>query len=181
MFCGSGYLPVDRSGDFMYQFADALSLVCVLKLIHMIRNVYVSSYQETYDTMDVLRILPACVVLAVFIHGNLNNSFIFDTVWTLSMNLDTIALLPQLWMMSKLGEVDSMTSHFVFSLICSRACSLAFWWYGYKELARPRGPNLAGWQLLAAHVLQLMLSLDFLYYYVTARIRGRKMQLPTQI
>lgn len=177
----SGYLPVDRSGDFVYQFADALSLVCVLKLIHMIRNVYVSSYQETYDTMDVLRLVPGCVVFAVFIHGNLNNSFLFDTIWTLSMNLDTIALLPQLWMLSKIGEVECMTSHFVFAMIVSRTCAFAFWWYGYTELARTRGPNLAGWQLLAAHGLQLALSLDFLYYYVSSRIRGRKMQLPVQL
>jgi ER lumen protein retaining receptor len=177
----SGYLPVDRSGDFVYQFADALSLACVLKLIHMIRHVYVSSYQAECDTMDILRLIPGCVVFAVFIHGNLNNSFLFDTIWTLSMNLDTVALLPQLWMLSKLGEVECMTSHFVFAMIVSRTCAFAFWWYGYTELARSRGPNLAGWQLLAAHGLQLLLSLDFLYYYAISKIRGHKMQLPVQV
>merc|ERR1719231_1690637 len=101
----------------------------------------------------------------------------------MSTNLDTVAMLPQLWMVTKLGEVESMTSHFVALLIASRACSFAFWFYGYKELRDdPRGGratlNLAGWQLIAAHALQLLLSLEFLYYYVKARIKGGRMQLP---
>lgn len=176
--CSSGYLPVDRSGDFLYQFGDLLSLACVLKLLQLIESTYAYSYQDVYDTMDVLRLIPGCIVCAVFIHGNLNNCFYFDTIWTLSMNLDTVAMLPQLWMLSKLGEVECMTSHFVFAMTVSRACAFAFWMYGYQELGRSRGVNLAGYQLLAAHSLQLLLSLDFLYYYVVARVRGRKMSLP---
>ena len=43
--------------------------------------------------------------------------------------------------------------------------------YGYKELRDDsrhgrRSINIAGLQLLAAHALQLLLSLDFLFYYV---------------
>merc|ERR1719231_1961753 len=102
----------------------------------------------------------------------------------MSTNLDTVAMLPQLWMVVKLGEVECLTSHFVALLIASRACSFAFWFYGYKELqdtgtAYGRNSiNLAGLQLLAAHALQLLLSLDFLFYYVKARVRGDRMQLP---
>jgi len=173
-----GYLPVDRSGDFVYQLADMISLGCVLSLL---TNNYKHTYQDWCDTMEVQRLIPGCVVFAVFIHGNLNANFLFDTIWTLSMNLDTIAMLPQLWMLSKLGEVEVMTSHFVFAMILSRACAFAFWFYGYKELSRGRGPNLAGWQLLAAHALQLILSLDFAYYYVVARLRGRRMVLPVNV
>lgn len=176
----SGYLPVDRSGDFVYQLADFVSLICVLRLLQLLQTGLRGTYQDIYDTMDILRLIPACFVFAVFVHGNLNNSFVFDTLWTLSMNLDTIAMLPQLWMLAKMGEVEVMTSHFVFALILSRACAFAFWFYGYKELSRGRGPNVAGWQLLAAHALQLLLSLDFSYYYVAARVKGRRMVLPVQ-
>jgi hypothetical protein len=176
-----GYLPVDRSGDFVYQTADLISLGCVLSLLSMLNGQYKSTYQDWCDTMEIQRLIPGCIVFAVFIHGNLNANFLFDTLWTLSMNMDTIALLPQLWMLSKLGEVEVMTSHFVFALILSRTCSFAFWYYGYKELGRGRGPNLAGYQLLAAHALQLLLSLDFAYYYIVARIKGRRMVLPVNV
>jgi len=179
----NGYLPVDSSGDFLYQLLDIVSLFMVLQLIKCMDVTYPGTYQEAEDTMDVSRMAICAAVFAIFIHGNLNDSFIFDTMWTASMNLDTVAMLPQLWMVVKLGEVESLTSHFVALLIASRACSFAFWFYGYKELRDDvrhgrNSINIAGLQLLAAHALQLLLSLDFLFYYVKARVRGGRMQLP---
>jgi uncharacterized protein with PQ loop repeat len=179
-----GYLPVDSSGDFLYQLLDIVSLFLVLQLIKCMDHTYPGTYQEAEDTMDVSKMAICAVVFAIFIHGNLNDSFLFDTMWTASMNLDTVAMLPQLWMVVKLGEVEALTSHFVALLIASRACSFAFWFYGYKELRDEerhgrKSINLAGLQLLAAHALQLLLSLDFLFYYVKARIKGVRMQLPS--
>jgi len=178
----SGYLPVDSSGDFLYQLLDIVSLFLVLQLIKCMDITYPKTYQDSEDTMEVSRMAICAIVFAICIHGNLNDSFIFDSMWTMSMNLDTVAMLPQLWMVTKLGEVESLTSHFVALLIASRACSFAFWFYGYKELRDDRhgrnSINVAGLQLLAAHALQLLLSLDFLFYYVKARIKGGRMQLP---
>ena len=54
-------------------------------------------------SLQVLKMVPGCVVLAVFIHGNLNDSFFFDSLWTCAMNIDTIAMLPQLWMLARIG------------------------------------------------------------------------------
>jgi len=182
----SGYLPVDRSGDWVYQAADLASLGLVLELLRQFRKPQLrQTYQEEFDTMDVIKMIPGCVVMAVFIHGNLNDSFFFDSLWTCAMNIDTIAMLPQLWMLARIGgEVEGMTAHFIIAIMISRACSFSFWLYGYKELAahsRRRGPNIAGWQLLGAHALQLVLSADFLYHYVYARIKGRKLVLPTAL
>merc|ERR1719240_2257984 len=181
----SGYLPVDSSGDFLYQLLDIVSLFLVLQLIKCMDHTYPSTYQEAEDSMEVSRMSICAIVFAICIHGNLNDSFLFDTMWTMSMNLDTVAMLPQLWMVVKLGEVECMTSHFVALLIGSRACSFAFWFYGYKELRDDRHGrsfiNLAGLQLLTAHAIQLLLSLDFLVYYVKARIKGGRMQLPRTV
>ena len=42
-----------------------------------------------------------------FIHADLNRSFLYDTIWAASTNLDTVAMLPQLWMMTRIGgEVE---------------------------------------------------------------------------
>jgi hypothetical protein len=181
----SGYLPADHTGDYFYQFADLVSLAIVLLLLRCMVTSYAPTYQESFDSMEVLRVIPACIVFAISIHGNLNNSFVFDTMWTLAMNLDTVAMAPQLWMVAKLGEVECMTSHYVAGIFLSRACSFAFWFYGYRELeSAVRGPvkvNVAGWQLLVAHALQLVLSADFLFYYVRARIKGGRMRLPIQV
>ena len=39
--------------------------------------------------------------------------------------------------------------------------------------------KVAGYQLLFAHGMQVFLSLDFVYYYLVARMKGKRMQLPT--
>lgn len=179
--CRQGYLPVDRSGDFVYQFADLLSLITVLAILKCVKTTHSATYQFELDTMHIARLYPICVIMAVFIHGDLNNSFIFDVIWTISMNLDTVAMLPQLWMLSKIGEVEGMTSHFVASLMVSRACTFSFWFYGFHELRRGDRFNIAGWQLIGAHGLQLLLSADFMYYYIVAWQRGKKMVLPRSV
>jgi len=96
--------------------------------------------------------------------------------------LDTITMLPQLWMLTKLGgQVESLTSHFVAALVVSRCLSFAFWLYGYKELVpQAGGPNIAGYTIITAHSLQLLLCADFMYYYVKGMAKAsRSMVLPT--
>lgn len=179
----NGYLPMDRSGDWVFQAADIVSLAMAIRLLRSIYGTHRATYQEDYDTMPIARMIPPCILLAIFCHGNLNRHFLYDTVWTISMNLDTIAMVPQLWMLAKIGgEVEGMTSHFVAALAFSRACAFSFWIYGYTALApkgKSAGPNYAGYQLISAHAMQVLLSLDFLYYYLTARMKGKRMQLPT--
>jgi len=173
----NGYLPVDQSGDWVFQTADILSLIMTVKLLRRMYTTDRDSYQENQDTFDMMRLIPPCIILAMCVHGHLNGCPFFDTCWTASMNLDTIAMLPQLWMLAKIGgEVDGMTSHFVVSLAFSRMCGFAFWCQGYTEVLRVS--KVAGYQLLLAHGMQVFLSLDFVYYYLVARMKGKRMQLP---
>jgi hypothetical protein len=177
-----GYLPLDRTGDWVFQAADFVSLVMALVLLRRVLVTHRDSYQEEHDVLSLVHMVPPCVLLAVVCHGDLNANFYLDTIWTISMNVDTIAMLPQLWMLAKIGgEVEGLTSHFVAALAFSRACAFAFWFYGYAEM----GPqddeehvNWAGYQLITAIALQVLLSLDFLYYYLKARVKGERMRLP---
>ena len=175
----NGYLPMDYSGDFVFQISDILSLAMTITLLKCVRTTHKATYQLEHDSLEIARAIPLCIILAIFVHGQLNRSPFFDTMWTISMNLDTIAMLPQLWMLSKIGgEVEGMTSHFVALLALSRFCAFTFWFYGYVELQRA-GDVIAGFQLIGAHSLQVLLSLDFLYYYLSARMKGNEMKLPS--
>jgi len=177
-----GYIPVDRSGDWVYQVVDMASLYIVHSLLKMVETTHRSTYQEEYDTMNTMKALPICFILGIWIHGDLNDSFIFDSLWQASTNLETIAMVPQLWMLANMGgEVDMMTGHFVVSIMVSRACSLAFWGYAFREVRSGRGWNIAGWKLLSCHVTQLLLSADFLYYYLKGAVMGRRLVLPSSI
>ena len=172
----NGYLPVDKSGDWVYQFADICSLLLVFQLLYTIHVTHSLTYQSHLDSMPVYKCVPPCVAIAVMFHGNLNHSPFFDCCWFISMNVDTIAMLPQLWMMVAMGgEVEALTSHYVASIAIARALALSFWWHGFQELAPKKGGfNISGWLIVAAHCLQLFLSADFLYHYFTWGTSGKK-------
>ena len=50
----NGYLPVDQSGDWVFQTADILSLFMAVKLLRRVHT-HRSTYQEEYDTFAGLR------------------------------------------------------------------------------------------------------------------------------
>merc|ERR1719478_862722 len=47
-----GYLPTDKSGDWIYQLGDILSLLIVLQILSYVCGAYKSSYQFEADTLD---------------------------------------------------------------------------------------------------------------------------------
>lgn len=177
-----GYLPVDRSGDGEMQFVDSCSLITACYLLYVCQKKYVHTYQEEDDTMPVGPILLSCVVLAYFIHGALNRNWIFDMFWAISLNIEVFQLLPQLYMMAKIGgEVDMATAHFVGNIVLSCLCRFTFWIWavpGCKELSSPEGYSwdmeTGGYYILCAYTLQTLISMDFTYYYVKSWWTGTK-------
>jgi hypothetical protein len=176
----SGYIPVDRSGRNIYQLMDVCSCLVVVQLLFCVHKTHKWTYQGDHDNFPVMPLIPPCVILAYFIHANLNRSFFFDVIWATSTNLDSIAMLPQLWMMTKIGgQVAGCTAHFVFAMVASRVLALLFWSQAFLDL-QGEGSELAGKQIVAAHVIQLLLAADFLYYYLKAKFAGKVMRLPEQ-
>jgi len=163
----NGYLPVDRTGDWIYQAADIASLLLVFQLLFFVHKRYKTTYQQELDSMPLWKLVPAAVLLGCTVHGNLNHSPFFDKTWTISLWLDTLAMLPQLWMLiAKGGEVEALTSNFVALIFMSRTMSFWFWFTGMPELApKDGGFNTVGYLIVGAHAIQLLLSADFMYHY----------------
>jgi hypothetical protein len=175
----SGYLPVDSSGDGLYQLADFFGLVIACGTWKCITDTHASTYDKSFDTLDLSTYVPICVLLAVLIHGDLNDSFVYDTLYYVSVNVETMALMPQLWMFTQGdGHVDGMTSHFVVMQTLGRICSTVFWWFGMVEIGEFTTYNVAGKYFLGCLILQVLQSLDFMYYYLKAKVTGARMVLP---
>merc|ERR1719240_844468 len=178
-----GYIPVDGTGDWLYQCLDVAALLIVVNILYCFFKSHRSTYQEEHDSSFKVEIIAlACFVVAVFVHPDLNNRPVFDTLWATALYIDVVAMLPQLAMMSKIkGEIEALTSHFVGGTALSRLVSLFFWYHGFVELAPLDGSfNLAGWAIILAHVLQVLLLCDFLLYYVRAVIStgSAKVKMP---
>jgi len=167
----NGYLPVDKSGDFVYQVCDVASLLVLFQLIYCVRVKNADTYQREYDSLPIYRALPGCMAMGVGFHGPLNHAPFFDSVWTIAMNIDMIAMLPQLYMLvMKGGEVEALTSNYIAAVFVSRCCATAFWCWGYDEMAPKDGSlNYAGYWCLFAHGVSVLVSADFMYHYWEAK------------
>merc|ERR1719498_1414576 len=167
----NGYIPVDRSGDWGYQTMDIMSLLMTLQLMYCMQVTHRSTYQGMVDNVEMWRAVPGCVLLAVFVHGDLNDSPFFDVVWTVSLNLDTVALVPQLWMVYQLGDrlLTGLNAHYVAAVVLSRFLAFWFWFHGFPEIAPLNGgANTAGWLIISCHSFQLLVSADFMLQYLKA-------------
>merc|ERR1719456_1119654 len=149
---------------------DVLMLGMCLQLLHTVLKTHRSTYQEDCDDFDVKPALLFCFFLAVLVHPDLNDRVFFDTIWAAALYVDVVAMVPQLWLMSKVGrEVEALTGHYVTCVFASRFVNFTFWYFGFTELAPVDGGfNFAGWTIIGAQVLQLLLLGDFMYYYVKA-------------
>lgn len=190
-----GYLPFDKTGDWFYHVVEAAALAFTGACIYYVTKKHASTYDEKFDAFGNLHIpsrygaayiLFPCIVLAVLIHPGLNNSFLSDTAWTLSMYLECVAMLPQLYMMmikvkEEGGAVEWLLSHFVAALGFSRVSEIIFWISSHKELAGSSSSPYVGILVLLTQVAHLIIMADFFFYYIRALRKGGPMELPTHM
>lgn len=168
----NGYLPVDASGDFIYQAVDLCSLLLVLSLLYRAYLSHRWSYEEEADSLPVLPMIAVCFLLAALLHADMNSRPLFDTLWMAGLFLSVVSVLPQLWHINQTGGViQACTGHYIAMLATSRALSGIFMWQARFDitcLPLLEGLNHAIWAILGAHMLHLLLLIDFGYYYVKA-------------
>lgn len=188
-----GYLPFDKTGDWFYHFVEIMSLVAVGCATYGIFGPLAPSYDEKYDKFGNMHIPSAygaaylagpCIILAIVFHPALNRDFLSDTCWTLSMYVEAVAMLPQIFMFQKQaadegGTVEALIGHTVFALGFARIFELVFWLGSFKELSDWNGSRIPGYIVLISQLGHLLVMADFFYYYFKSLSRGVPMELPT--
>ena len=97
--------------------------------------------------------------------------------------LEAVAILPQLLLFQRTKtEIETYTSHFVALLFFGRLLQLVFWAASYNELDNkifrlPGGAHVGHFVVLS-QVIQLILMIDYIYYYLQAIVAGGPLQLP---
>jgi len=172
----NGYLPVDATGDYIFQSFDVLSLIILGWLLHQVWSVRWHTYEADADAFPIMHMICGAFVLAMLLHGNMNGRPIFDALWMAGLFVSTIAVLPQGWLiMHTGGRVEALTSHHIAAMAVSRALSGIFMWHAQGDITCApwiTGFNHAIWAILGAHLLHLILLGDFAYYYVKAVLAG---------
>jgi hypothetical protein len=87
-------------------------------------------------------------------------------MWAFSIWLESVAILPQLFMLQRTGEAETITTHYLFALGAYRALYIPNWIYRYFfEVPRFYDPIA-----VIAGIVQTILYSDFFYIYYTKSV-----------
>lgn len=144
-------------------------LVTSVATVYLIYIKFKATYDHNHDTFRVEFLIIPSFILALVINDNYAP---FEVLWTFSIYLESVAILPQLFMVSKTGEAESITSHYLFALGSYRGLYILNWIYRYVT------ENYHDLIAIVAGFVQTVLYCDFFYLYITKVLKGKKLQLP---
>ncbi|KAL8587772.1 ER lumen protein-retaining receptor 2 [Nucella lapillus] len=128
-----------------------------------------STYDSNHDTFRMEFLVVPVGGLAFLVNHEFSP---LEILWTFSIYLESVAILPQLFMVSKTGEAETITSHYLFALGSYRALYLLNWLYRYYF------EGFFDLIAVVAGCVQTILYCDFFYLYVTKVLKGKKLSLP---
>ncbi|KAL4866416.1 hypothetical protein BDV12DRAFT_199242 [Aspergillus spectabilis] len=168
---------VTRYLDLFWAFTDSLYnttfkflfIGSSAYILYLMLNDYRPTHDPNLDTFKVQYLLASSALLALIFPHDYSVS---EILWTFSIWLESVAILPQLFMLQRTGEADTITTHYLFALGLYRALYIPNWIYRYfAEGHFQPVPVLAG-------VIQTLLYSDFFYIYYTKIMKGKKFSLP---
>ena len=86
---------------------------------------------------------------------------LLQILWAFSIWLESVAILPQLFMLQRTGEAETITTHYLFALGIYRALYIPNWFYRYFTDGHV---DQIAW---IAGIVQTNLYSDFFYIYYT--------------
>jgi ER lumen protein retaining receptor len=82
------------------------------------------------DTFRIEYILVPCLILSLVF----NYKFTFtEILWSFSIWLESLAILPQLFMLQRTGEAETITTHYLAALGLYRTLYIPIWIYRFVE------------------------------------------------
>lgn len=146
---------------------SSFSIVWYMRRHKVVRR----SYDKDQDTFRHHFLVLPCLVLALLI----NEKFTFrEVMWTFSIYLEAVAILPQLVLLQRTRNVDNLTGQYVFFLGAYRGLYIINWIYRY--FAEPTYST--HWITWISGLVQTLLYADFFYYYINSMKNNVRLQLP---
>ena len=163
---------LDLATNFVSLYNTSMKVFFIASAAATVYLMYVK-FRATYDGNNdsfrlELLVAPVAVLALVF-----NSEFtVVEVLWTFSIYLESVAILPQLFMVSKTGEAETITSHYLFALGSYRALYILNWMYRY-HFESTYDPIA-----IVAGIVQTVLYCDFFYLYITKVMKGKTLVLP---
>ncbi|KAJ3695137.1 hypothetical protein LUZ60_000514 [Juncus effusus] len=167
---------------YLYLFTEFVSFYnSIMKIIFISSSVAIvwymryhpvvrRTYNKDLDTFRYYILILVSVVLGLLFHDRFTFREVF---WAFSIYLEAVAILPQLVLLQRSGNVDNLTGQYVLFLGAYRAFYILNWIYRY--FTERHYFRLIPW---IAGLVQTALYADFFYYYFLSWKNSEKLQLP---
>ncbi|KAL2393495.1 ER lumen protein-retaining receptor [Exophiala dermatitidis] len=168
---------VTRYLDLFWTFTDS-AWNTIFKLIFLTSSAYtlyvmLNDYKPTHDpNLDTFRVsylTGGSAILAILFPYKYTVS---EILWAFSIWLESVAILPQLFMLQRTGEAETITTHYLFALGIYRTLYIPNWIYRY--FAEGYFDPIA----VIAGIIQTILYSDFFWVYYTKVLKGKSFKLP---
>jgi len=137
--------------------------------IHLMMTSFKPTHDPAIDTFRVEFLLLGAGLLALAFPYKYSFS---EILWSFSIWLESVAILPQLFMVQRTGDAETITTHYLFALGAYRALYIPNWIWRYVVDGHVDVVSqLAG-------IVQTILYSDFFYIYYTKVMKGKKFELP---
>lgn len=128
------------------------------------------TYNKEEDTFRHYFLVLPCFVLALLVHNSFN---VVEVLWTFSLYLEAVAILPQLVLLQRSRNIDNLTGNYVFFLGAYRALYVCNWVYRYFF-----EDHKVRWIPWVSGLVQTALYADFFYYYIKSWNNHESLKLP---
>ncbi|WFD34916.1 endoplasmic reticulum retention protein [Malassezia cuniculi] len=142
-----------------------------LYVIYLMKVKFKPRQEIPLDTLRLDAMLAIPAVLALLFHFKFT---LVEILWSFSIFLEAIAILPQMFLIQRLGEADTITTHYIFALGAYRALYILNWIYRFFFGSKHPFDAIA----FFAGLVQTGLYLDFFYIYFNKVVKGKRFELP---
>lgn len=165
------YLDLFISFVSVYNSLMKLFFLCSAGyIVYLMRGPLKTTYDQALDSFRVEFLLVGATLFALLFPHKYT---VLEVLWSFSIYLEAVAILPQLFQMTRTGEADNITSHYVFALGGYRTLYIINWIYRYST-----EDGYADYVSWVAGIVQTVLYGDFFYIYFTRVLKGKSFKLP---
>lgn len=138
-------------------------------VVYLMMYKYNKTIKNDSDIFKVEYLLAGSFILSLIF----NYKFTFTEIaWSFSLWLESVAILPQLFLLQKTGEAEALTSHYIFALGLYRALYVPNWIYRY--FSEGKLDKLS----VFTGLIQTLIYSDFFYIYYQKVMSSLGARLP---
>ncbi len=121
------YLDLFYDWVSLYNFSMKVFFISSsIYILYLMKVRFRPTHDPSIDTFRAEYLVGPCVVLALIF----NYKFTFpEVLWSFSIFLESVAILPQLFMLQRTGEAETITTHYLAALGAYRALYIPNWIY----------------------------------------------------